>query len=48
MKVVDDVILEFTGKYETRTEAGVVLGGANPSAEEEVEGCDSSVSLISD
>lgn len=34
-KVVDEVILEFTGKYEVRKEGAIVLAGSNPSAEGE-------------
>lgn len=35
MKVVDDVILEFTAKHITRKEGDIVIDGANPSAEDE-------------
>jgi len=34
MKTVDNCILEFTGKYETRKHGEVVLPGSNASAEE--------------
>lgn len=43
MKVVDDIIFEFQGKYVTRKEGEIVLAGANASAEEESEAMDESV-----
>jgi hypothetical protein len=43
MQVVDDIILEFKGKYVVRKEGEVVLAGANPSTEEMDEGTDESV-----
>jgi len=39
-KLVDDVVYEVTGKYETRKEGEVVLAGSNASAEEADEGTD--------
>jgi len=38
----DDCIWEVVGKYETRTEDGIVLAGSNASAEEADEGTDES------
>jgi len=40
-KVVDEVIYEVVGKYETRKAGEVVLEGSNPSAEEADEGTES-------
>lgn len=42
-KLVDDVILEFRGKYVVRKEGDLKLEGANPSAEEMDEGTDEAV-----
>jgi len=41
-KLVDDVVYEVYGKYETRKDGDVVLDGANPSAEEADEATDES------
>uniref|UniRef100_T1J715 Translationally-controlled tumor protein homolog n=1 Tax=Strigamia maritima TaxID=126957 RepID=T1J715_STRMM len=38
--LVDDVLYEVYGKYETRKHGEVILPGANPSAEEADEGTD--------
>ncbi len=43
MKVVNDVVLEFTGKYEVRKEGEIQLAGSNPSAEEADEGTEENV-----
>jgi len=40
MKLVDDLIFEFKGKYVVRKEGDIVLAGSNPSAEEMEEGTD--------
>jgi len=37
-KLIDEVVYEVYGKYETRKDGEVVLAGANPSAEEGDEG----------
>jgi len=51
-KLVDDVVYEVTGKYETRKAGEVVLDGANPSAEEAdegtEEGAESGVNIVLD
>ncbi|CAB4063620.1 Translationally-controlled tumor protein homolog [Lepeophtheirus salmonis] len=41
-KLLDDCLYEVYGKYVTRTEGDVVLDGANASAEEAMDDCDSS------
>jgi len=40
-KLIDNVIYEVYGKYETRKDGEVLLPGANPSAEEADEGTES-------
>ncbi|KAL1401790.1 hypothetical protein pipiens_006369 [Culex pipiens pipiens] len=40
IKLVDEVMYEVTGKFESRTLGDVQLDGANPSAEEADEGTD--------
>uniref|UniRef100_A0AC35UBX5 Translationally-controlled tumor protein homolog n=1 Tax=Rhabditophanes sp. KR3021 TaxID=114890 RepID=A0AC35UBX5_9BILA len=37
MKLVDDFLYEFQGKHVVRKEGEILLGGANPSAEEECD-----------
>jgi len=37
MKLVDDVVYEFTGKFVSRKHGDVVLAGSNPSEEEPTE-----------
>ncbi|CAB3408197.1 unnamed protein product [Caenorhabditis bovis] len=37
MKLVDDLVYEFKGMHVVRKEGDIVLAGANPSAEEEVD-----------
>ncbi|XP_040566027.1 translationally-controlled tumor protein homolog [Lepeophtheirus salmonis] len=41
-KLLDDCLYEVYGKYVTRTDGDVVLDGANASAEEAMDDCDSS------
>lgn len=43
MKLVDGVVFEVYGKHVIRKEGEIVLGGANPSAEEADEGTDENV-----
>jgi len=49
-QLVDDVVYEVYGKYVTRKQDGLVLDGANPSAEEADEGtdeaCESGIDII--
>lgn len=41
MKLIDEVIYEVYGKLVSRTQGDIQLAGANPSAEEADEGCES-------
>lgn len=43
MKLVDEVVYEVFGKLVQRKEGGLILDGANPSAEEADEGTEDAV-----
>lgn len=43
MKLVDEVVYEVTGKLVQRRQDGIMLDGANPSAEEADEGTEDAV-----